>query len=881
MSNRSITARILQLFIALILAFAPVTVASASSYPVQPVPARQALALNDPNWWDVQIQDGMIYALFKYPYEIRRYDTAGKIWLAPIPLSSAATAFLVVPDGFYVAYNYVVMHVGPAGENPVTIYTSPIKDYNNTPLPIVNILAADGFLFIGVSSYSIPDTPGSLISVDPVTGQAINTVNQPVKAIAAAPGANKLYAGSMYQSPSYMVQISYTANGMLDSSWVTDPSGKSTSPGSRTVVSPDETRVINSGGVVYAADLNPLDTLTGMLTDLVMVGSTLVGLRNDQVISFDGQWIETGLYQPSAAPLRLLSEGQTVYAISDNDTYLYSDHNPIVETIPLASIQPPVPGEPVNPVGLSYNPGKMVIDKNEIVYILSKENRSIFRYSPAERRYLTSIPLARGADLIAYDAARHQLYLGYQNRRITRIDLAVSFAEIPVMVLGNSPYSFTVGDTFLMVISSPAPAESYAFGSTTTYTSYTLSGQKLSTTAIYYGVADELFWDSVPRRVFALPRGNGAVLYMQINPDGTFTGNASPPYPDNYSYSWPMRRSPDGLTYTMGGAVADVTSLLKIYTFPAYYTDLIWWKGVLYAAGYTYSYPVGSSYVQKLNADYSSAAMAPLSGQVRQMFAVQDGLLAVTYDGERPHFTLFDETLAPLTESPVAGFEAAPISGVTPLAVQFTNTTTGPGETTYLWDFGDGSTSTETNPTHIYTHGGHYSVRLTATGPGGVDGVYKPGLVTATQRTWLPMVVNGMLNPSEYNYENACDSFMIYSGTFQANMTECVPQIAVYSTTSVMVFFTWQADIIVNPEYGCLEKHDDYLNPNMYLTDQAGNRYDMTSAGGAARGVYCMQSGYPYTGYFVFPPSQVPDPVYTFHDDDNWIDLGPLPAFGK
>jgi PKD repeat protein len=46
------------------------------------------------------------------------------------------------------------------------------------------------------------------------------------------------------------------------------------------------------------------------------------------------------------------------------------------------------------------------------------------------------------------------------------------------------------------------------------------------------------------------------------------------------------------------------------------------------------------------------------------------------------------------------------------LAVQFTNTSTGPvGQLT--WDFGDGQTSNEANPQHIYPVGGTYTVTLT------------------------------------------------------------------------------------------------------------------------------------------------------------------------
>lgn len=46
--------------------------------------------------------------------------------------------------------------------------------------------------------------------------------------------------------------------------------------------------------------------------------------------------------------------------------------------------------------------------------------------------------------------------------------------------------------------------------------------------------------------------------------------------------------------------------------------------------------------------------------------------------------------------------------------------------TSYLWDFGDGQTSTEANPVHIYEIGGYYSISLSVTGGTGEarDDVY-------------------------------------------------------------------------------------------------------------------------------------------------------------
>lgn len=67
---------------------------------------------------------------------------------------------------------------------------------------------------------------------------------------------------------------------------------------------------------------------------------------------------------------------------------------------------------------------------------------------------------------------------------------------------------------------------------------------------------------------------------------------------------------------------------------------------------------------------------------------------------------------------PVANFTAAPASGYAPMTVRFTNRSTG-DITSYAWDFGDGSTSTDKSPSHVYANAGNYNAVLTVTGPGG------------------------------------------------------------------------------------------------------------------------------------------------------------------
>src|ERR671910_577743 len=77
---------------------------------------------------------------------------------------------------------------------------------------------------------------------------------------------------------------------------------------------------------------------------------------------------------------------------------------------------------------------------------------------------------------------------------------------------------------------------------------------------------------------------------------------------------------------------------------------------------------------------------------------------------------------------PTASFTAAPTSGPAPLAVQFTDTSSG-APTQWVWGFGDGATSVEPNPAHTYTRAGTYTVGLTVTNAGGSNTATQVGVV--------------------------------------------------------------------------------------------------------------------------------------------------------
>jgi PKD repeat protein len=84
---------------------------------------------------------------------------------------------------------------------------------------------------------------------------------------------------------------------------------------------------------------------------------------------------------------------------------------------------------------------------------------------------------------------------------------------------------------------------------------------------------------------------------------------------------------------------------------------------------------------------------------------------------------------------PKAQFSSYPREGTAPLTVTFLDLSTG-FPSTREWDFGDGTTSTDLNPIHIYGNPGKYTVSLTVANDAGSD--------TAVQEDFVIVTVEGL-----------------------------------------------------------------------------------------------------------------------------------------
>jgi uncharacterized repeat protein (TIGR03803 family) len=139
-------------------------------------------------------------------------------------------------------------------------------------------------------------------------------------------------------------------------------------------------------------------------------------------------------------------------------------------------------------------------------------------------------------------------------------------------------------------------------------------------------------------------------------------------------------------------------------------------------------------------------------------------LYGTTYgsgNGPSPYGTVFKLSLSPVPP-PVAMFTANPTSGMTPLIVSFTDTSSN-SPTSWMWTDTNGDLSTSRDPTFTYANAGAYTVQLIACNAGGcgtntaVIDVYSPF-------AWWQLTYFGSTNYS-FNTSPSGD----YTGTGMSN----------------------------------------------------------------------------------------------------------------
>jgi hypothetical protein len=230
----------------------------------------------------------------------------------------------------------------------------------------------------------------------------------------------------------------------------------------------------------------------------------------------------------------------------------------------------------------------------------------------------------------------------------------------------------------------------------------------------------------------------------------------------------------------------------------------------------TYQYPIA---VEMPISGYSSQATANAS----ESFVSSDGNTWTDITTE-PGYSNTDVCIKAFTgpESssekglPMANFNTNVTNGNVPLTVQFTDLST--DATGWGWDFGDGATSTELNPTHTYLAAGVYTVNETVSNTNGTNSMLATiNILTTTPQNTTPTIT--WSNPTDIVYGTPLSST-------QLDATATVPGTFAYipSAGTVLNVGTQMLNVLFIPtdlvHYNIASK-----TVTIKVTDQASNLY--------------------------------------------------------
>ncbi|KKG15006.1 hypothetical protein EO98_16705 [Methanosarcina sp. 2.H.T.1A.6] len=161
-------------------------------------------------------------------------------------------------------------------------------------------------------------------------------------------------------------------------------------------------------------------------------------------------------------------------------------------------------------------------------------------------------------------------------------------------------------------------------------------------------------------------------------------------------------------------------------------------------------------------------------------------------------YIIVSESSTPIQQEPVAAFTADVTGGTAPLMVNFTDQSTN-SPTSWLWDFGDGTTSNDQTVSHTYTSAGTYTVNLTVANSVGSDSEARTDyIVVSTQEipdTTKPVIESVVMFPanttagSTINFSvNATDDVEVTevtAGEIQLTKTEGIWQGSITAPSSL------------------------------------------------------------------------------------------------
>jgi DNA-binding beta-propeller fold protein YncE len=287
--------------------------------------------------------------------------------------------------------------------------------------------------------------------------------------------------------------------------------------------------------------------------------------------------------------------------------------------------------EPIIP---DYTPDRILVDPGGTVYLLSRGNDTIFRYSLSKERWLASIPLASGAVLIAYSEPLHRLYVAYRDGTITMIDLDQSREEHFFARLSESyrgPDSLTTVGEFTVTFHKP--------GYWDELTVFDQHGNTLDFARNLRAWSHHFVFDEANHRLLHLQDGLSPndVVFDPIDPvTGEIGDYGHSPYHGDFPVHGPLVLSPDGTKLLLGsGEILETQTLHHERALPRTFADAAWSDVGLVTLDVT---AAGQTRLENWSEDFRVRDVRRLDGEPLRVLEWDGGIHAVTLLEGKPTF---------------------------------------------------------------------------------------------------------------------------------------------------------------------------------------------------------------------------------------------------
>ncbi|MCP4902120.1 MAG: hypothetical protein GY906_34570 [bacterium] len=570
-------------------------------------------------WIAAQESGGIIYFAYASPPEIKRYDLSLRVWLPAISLTEAPTAFSADEDGFYVSFGRRTSRFSLEGMGEYHLGNS---NYDTIVLFTVGnvIYTHDGEL---------------VRSLDKITGAQLDSADYwySMSGLSVAPTIGRVFGRTTNVSPSDIVGFELLDDGLLGDQEGSEYHGDY--PGAdRCYVFPGEGRVVDDAGSVYStSDLSYVGSLGGRFDDLTFYGDLPVVLREEKLFSYSNTLVRTGSYAPGHVPLKIQVHAGHVVSFYEASSDL--------ETvwIPLSLLTPQEPGNPADPNGLRYSPDSVIAGPDDEILLFSKLAVCLFRWSPAENRYLDTVALSQAPSYIAYSEQNRDVYLAYRSGEITRIhfnldgtpSLEEQFALSP-----ERPLGLAAAGEFLFVCD---PADAWV-----SHYTYDANGALVSHKDWSY-YSKEYVWNEANRKMYFFSDNSSPndLIWEDIDPSGNIGTDQDSPYHSSEGIRHPIRVRPDGALVVLGsGRIYHGIDLDQIGVLSNDIDDAAWNGEQLVTIRSHGEW----TQLQKWGTNYGAETSREIEGDPIRLLEQRDGFLAITSRNGKPWFTQWTPDLA-------------------------------------------------------------------------------------------------------------------------------------------------------------------------------------------------------------------------------------------